>query len=150
MATRANILVKVKDSDLGEVIKFDPSFVPGGYSWNEEFIGLLQPIVLEKNFIGIYHHWDSYPEGLGNILERKFNTYREVLNLMCIGDCSSICQGRLDSYVLWRGEDWSTSKPKQSDNDGDLCSSRNDYYYLFENGQWFYKSCQKDLWEDFV
>ena len=40
--------------------------------------------------LSVYHHWDGYPQWLGVVLNRKFNTREKVAELLDGGDISCI------------------------------------------------------------
>ena len=46
--------------------------------------------------LSVYHHWDGYPQWLGVVLNRKFNTREKVAELLDGGDISCI-----DSDTDW-------------------------------------------------
>ena len=43
----------------------------------------------DSSILSVYHHWDGYPEWLGVVLEREFNTRDKVTELIDGGDMSS-------------------------------------------------------------
>ena len=50
--------------------------------------------------LSVYHHWDGYPQWLGVVLNRKFNTREDVAELIDGGDISCI-----DSDTHWDRQD---------------------------------------------
>lgn len=42
---------------------------------------------------GIYNHYDSYPDGLGDWLAKNVKTQQELENILALGDHSSIQTG---------------------------------------------------------
>lgn len=93
MSTRSVIMIKVRKCDIGKVVKFSKDNLPCGVTlseWDGEECGpeLSEPILLNKNYIGIYCHNDGY--SIGGILKDSFKTYDEVLNLISGGSCSYI------------------------------------------------------------
>ena len=70
MSTRSCIVIKVKESDLNQVKKFNPELLPVkvegwdcyGESTSDE---KSQPVELKGAYIGIYCHSDGYPSGVG-------------------------------------------------------------------------------------
>ena len=99
----------------------------------------------DESVLSVYHHWDSYPEWLGRILNTHYNTRDKVAELIDGGDMSS----------CWTDSRWDDSADgsygpqyysQRGDNcpprlDADLCEyllpeDSEDYSYLFRNGEW--------------
>ena len=86
MATRSFIGVVVNPQDKGKFI--EPNIVLLGKGISSDFD---EPefhrttIENTTEVIRIYHHWDGYPEGVGDTLLSEFNTYEKALNLMSGG-----------------------------------------------------------------
>ncbi len=55
--------------------------------------------LVDGAILSVYHHWDGYPQWLGVVLERKFNTKEKVAELIDGGDISCI-----DSDTDWNNE----------------------------------------------
>lgn len=149
MATRSYIAVVIKTEDKGRVITPDLVLLGKGICSN-----LKEPVfhntTLEQgaNVISIYHHWDGYPEGVGETLLDEFNDYEKALNLVSFGDASSINGVDATFYNSWReGEDWDFTQPKLYQDEDDYenhCMSGTDYLYLFKDGEWWVYSCYSD------
>ena len=93
-----------------------------------------------------YHHWDGYPQGLGVILEEKFNTREKVAELVDGGDMS-----HCDSDKGWDFEELKPSRPQYYSERGEDCppqmsetlteyldlaeNTDGEYAYLFD-GEW--------------
>ena len=102
-------------------------------------IGLL----LETGYVlSVYHHWDGYPEWLGVTLQRKFDTYDLVAELLDGGDVSCIDsttdwnREKVDNHVQYyndRGED---TEPRLDTCVEDYLDNGEEYAYLFENNEW--------------
>lgn len=45
---------------------------------------------LNKTYVGIYCHWDGYPDGVGKILFEHYNTAEKVNQLLALGALSSL------------------------------------------------------------
>ena len=43
----------------------------------------------DDSIVSVYHHWDGYPEWLGNILNKHYNEDEKVRELIDGGDMSS-------------------------------------------------------------
>ena len=136
MATRSNIYLKLKDESKGQTLKFDINKLPGGNSPQNAHEYPIKDVKIPENanYIGIYHHWDGYPEGVGATLKRDYTDYDKILNLLMMGDMSSINDG-VTSYQGWRNEDTpprfiksKTLPPRKA--------VQEEYAYLFKNGEW--------------
>ena len=134
MATRSMIWVKINSEDFGKTMMTDTSKLPM-LDFNYPCVEYTIPIPKEGNelWLGIYCHWDGYPEGVGAKLLQSYNTYETILNLVLLGDCSSIVNDVI-SYHNWRNEDHNIrveyGHPKGN--------TGIDYTYYFDNGKWSY------------
>lgn len=52
---------------------------------------------INDEYVGIYNHYDSFPEDLGKVLKNNYNTYEKVLELIAKGDSSYIGETLEDS-----------------------------------------------------
>ena len=107
----------------------------------------------DGSVIGIYCHWDGYPEHNGEILNKSYTDNKSVLKLIGLGQLSilgnhieptgedhSFENAEDDVCVAYhrdRGEDLNiyTSKSKKEF----LENYAEEYNYFFENGIWTYK-----------
>lgn len=153
MSTRSLIWLEVKEEDKGKTFRPNLSLVgkPVGCvddvtddrrEMTETDIAEIPSLVTDKKYVGIYHHWDGYPEGVGEVLVNEFNTYEKVLNLMTFGDESSICGERITPYCVRSGSYNGRHGSGAMKRDSDLLDSlRNcthiNYIYLFRDGQWY-------------
>ena len=153
MSTRSMIFVKINKEDIGKTVipnkemiyAKDLRFgdVDSSKAIPEEEIDKVPAVNLDGKYIGIYHHWDGYPEGVGVTLTKRFNTYEDALNLMLYGDESSINSSVcIIPYVL-RGGGYKKSEDtppnmynKIPPNLGDI--SWAEYVYLFKDGEWYF------------
>lgn len=136
MATRSNVIIKVKPEDIGKTIKFDVNKLPVPLiKWGGKGRNKCKPVTLEKQYIGIYCHWDGYPDGVGEALLETFNDYDTILNLIAGGFCSSIDNGGITHYANRSGEKWKYIQPKQSDKI-EVCGGLTEYAYIFEDDAW--------------
>ena len=97
-------------------------------------------IVLEDGKAkSIYHHWDGYPDHLGNVLKKYYSTYEEALDFVEGGDISSTSETGSPSYYYESGDSWDLVKPvlhlfrQEIINRGCDCC---DYTYIFEDNEW--------------
>lgn len=107
MSTRSNIYLKLKDESKGQTIKFDFSKLPTAHG--EQHAKLEFPIKdviipQDAEYIGVYHHWDGYITGVGQTLLESYTDYDTILNMLIMGDISTI-NGGVTSYQGWRNED---------------------------------------------
>ena len=144
MSTSAFIGVVVNPQDRGRVIE------PSLELFNKEIKSDLKKPVFNETVIGektevicIYHHWDSNPSLLGETLLKEFDSYEKSINLMGLGDASSINGSSATFYNSWRSDgEWTYKKPKQYESE-QLFEKHCDeaYIYLFKDNQWFVKKC---------
>jgi hypothetical protein len=88
----------------------------------------------DGRFQSIYHHFDSYLDGLGKTLLENYTTYEDVEKIIALGACSNLGP-TLDESIFYcrdRQEDLQIS---------DGLSLRdaiypNDFNYVFQDGQW--------------
>lgn len=147
MATRSFIGVVVNPQDNGKTIS--PSLELLGKDI-ESFLkeAEFHDTVIENStkVIRIYHHWDGYPDGVGQTLLDEFNSYEKAINLIAFGDASDINGTTAVFYNSWReGEDWKRTKPRQYASEQayeESCDE--DYAYLFKDDKWYVKNCWSD------
>lgn len=142
MSTHSAIVLKVKKSDKGKTFKFDENKLPTkliGWGYEDEIDkDKCQKVTLNGDYIGIYCHWDGYPEGVGEALKNNFKTYEDVLNLIVGGFCSSIDNEGIKHYANRKDEEWEWIKPIQG-GIAHLVKKLDldfEYLYLFENNSW--------------
>ena len=46
-------------------------------------------VLKDDSIVSVYHHWDGYPEWLGNILKKHYNEDEKVRELIDGGNMSS-------------------------------------------------------------
>lgn len=151
MSTKCMIFVEVLPEDIGKVAEPDKQLIYAkglrfenlgdGRPIAEEEIDKFPGILLNKKYIGIYDHWDGYPEDIGSTLLERFNTYKDALNLMLYGDESTIVDSVRPHTLrgtIYKGED--DAPPLLEDTiPTDLAySCWSDFVYLFTNGKWMY------------
>ena len=145
MATRSNICVKIKDGDFGRVMHFNAELLKKvGKGCNEKNLNNIEDVVLDKDYIQVYHHWDGYPDGIGMSLQHTFNSYEQALNLCLGGHISTLNGDDVEYYALidydGRNEEWENCKPELLDEP----SLDEEYLYKFEDGKWMVKAS----WDD--
>lgn len=152
MSTHCALIVKVKESDLRKTMssglnnlpkaKRDSS-VKGRFlnDWSDYGengnVNLTEPTLIGRKYMGIYVHWDGYPDWMLRTLSGHWNTYKDALNIVLSGDCSSIDENSIRRYADRSGEEWKYLKPKQADTIKGVVSHIDcEYAYLFEDGEW--------------
>lgn len=147
MSTRSCIILKVRKEDMGKILGFRKTALPVPLEgWNyRDGKDICKPVKIDKEFIGIYCHWDGYPEGVGAVLKNKFTDYKQVLNLVLGGDCSCIENERVIHYANREGEEWNDIHPRQDDTAAKVADIfgwvDTEYAYLFDGDtcEWCYK-----------
>lgn len=133
MSTRSNIYLKLKDESKGQTIKFDKAKLPAPLA-DDNFETPNLTIPQDANFIGVYHHWDGYISGVGKTLFENYKDYETILNLLALGDLSSI-NGDITAYHAWRNEDtpptFYTNKTLPAKQ-----AVQEEYAYLFDGKKW--------------
>ena len=92
-----------------------------------------------KKYHSIYLHNDGYLEGAGKILKEHYSSLKKVKELVALGSISILGdtpeEGVTFAYHRDRGDEWADNEPlvtsrlKKAD--------RQEFNYLFENGEWF-------------
>ena len=97
----------------------------------------------DDSILSVYHHWDGYPQWLGVTLEKKFNTFDKVAELIDGGDISS-CDSdtdwnleKVENHVQYYNDRGEKTEPRLDLNDEDFFADGEEYAYIFEpNGKW--------------
>lgn len=142
MSTRSSILVKVPDTFLNSTAKYnsemfkDQELLTGNRGWDTDICkDKAQEIHITKPYLGIYCHWDGYPNGVGKELVANYPDFSAAFNLILGGDCSFILDGELLRYATRSCEDWKYIQPRQLD-EVKKVSDDSEYLYLFEHNHW--------------
>lgn len=107
-------------------------------------------------YIGIYHHNDSYPEYLGELLLTYYDTEEKLDKLISLGDISFAGPIPEDDPKLWdRQFDYRSDKCRTYKGRGESgCDARvgdledfigEDFTYVFEGGKWTFYN-----WDEFM
>lgn len=131
MATRGTIMLAIPKEAKGKTYNYIKS--------GKEKVCFNYPtpsvtIPEEAEYVSVYHHFDSYPTGLGKeILEdfagKDFDYIME--HLIAGGELSST----YIPYHAWRNDDWEYAKPKFSDEPFPI--SEEYQYFRDTDGKWF-------------
>lgn len=146
MSTRSCVIIKVRPEDIGKVMKFNNELLPvKEEDWGDEAdMDKAEDVKISSAYLGVYCHWDGYPDGVGAALKANFNTYEQALNLILGGSYSSISNDSVRRYATRSGEDWDT--PIQSDDLMKVVDSFDwsEYAYRFtEEKGWMVKDIYK-------
>jgi len=102
----------------------------------------------DGSILSAYHHWDSYPEWLGRILNTHYGTKEKVAELIDGGDMSCCwTDDRWDkltkstistekyapNYYSYRGDD---TPPRLDKNLNEYLCDGEEYAYVFTKGEW--------------
>ncbi len=139
MATRSYIRVILKEEDRNRDMKFNPEMIKIENTWGDEQLDIEPWTDINpegKDALMIYHHWDGYPDGVGETLLSEYNDYDKALNLVLGGDVSTI-NDKYAPYALREGEEWEDVAPKAVDEDE---LTNEDYEYMFKDGKWYVRS----------
>ena len=97
----------------------------------------------DSSILSAYHHWDGYPEWLGVVLEREYNSREKVAELIDGGDMSScfsdseydhdqnkfIEREPRPTYYAERGED---CPPRIDNNINEYLDNGEEFAYIFD------------------
>tara|TARA_Y100001978_G_C23436939_1_gene311130 strand:- start:75 stop:524 length:450 start_codon:yes stop_codon:yes gene_type:complete len=104
-------------------------------------------VLNDDSIVSVYHHWDGYPEWLGVVLNREYNTDAKVKELIDGGNMSSCysdnnwdgskCDPR-PVYYTERGESLDDNAPRLSKTLSDLSevNDGSEYVYLWFMNSW--------------
>lgn len=139
MATRSFIILKLKDEHINEDLCMDNTEFPCMF----DDISIFKFVKPDKPYIGIYCHFDGYPDGVGKYLNEFYNSYDDVLNLILCGSISYVPVTANDTeafYAFRHGYEF--VKPKCIDekimHKEKVTFYDAEYVYVFENGEWRY------------
>ena len=87
--------------------------------------------------LSVYHHWDGYPQWLGVVLNRKFNTREKVAELIDGGDISCIDSDRnwdgqsCEHHVQYYNARGENTEPRLDLNFTDYLENGEEYAYVY-------------------
>lgn len=166
MSTCSNIYLKLKDESKGQTIKFDFSKLPTAHGeQHAELEFPIKDVKVPKSalYMRVYHHWDGYVTGVGKTLAESYPDYESVLNLLTMGNISTI-NGGVTSYQGWCDEDtppqfinksskfghwtWNEKKKCSEVKKRKMCNAEGEldpkaaacceeYAYLFDGEKWY-------------
>lgn len=92
----------------------------------------------KDKFKTIYCHWDGYPSHVGKVLDNHYNTLSKAVELVSLGDMSSLDTTLETSefYHRDRGEDIHIHECDDFDKVQDYIGGYYHYYFDFDKQQW--------------
>lgn len=85
----------------------------------------------------IYSHWDGYPSHLGKVLSENYNTYEKAMEIIMLGDVSSVdvTLDKCEFYARDRGEELNPARlyPTLEELKQDFSE---EYLYVLYEGSW--------------
>lgn len=144
MATRGKIILKINETDKGKKLHFSLDKLPSDCVCANKFIDKVGDVTLNKNYIAIYNHFDSYISEVGKTLLTMFNDYDSILNLLLGGDTSTIADGHIFQYCACYGDDWEDTEPIQEDVLEHI--PKEDFNYVFKDNEWYVKEYKGKEW----
>lgn len=88
MATRSLIFVQVDKDDIGREIIFNHKKLPNGMASYKRY--KVPTTTILKEYIGVYCHYDGYPENVGMALAQYYTNKEDILNLVSGGFIRSL------------------------------------------------------------
>ena len=165
MSTNSTIVLKLKPEDVGRIKRCDTNKIPvkkkKTYRYeilpNMDILNDVLKGVKLPEYLEIYHHFDGYPTYLGEYLNKHYNTYEKVLNLVLIGDVSSIIHGVVPYIGFsnsrekgWEKRKWEDNRAYKSDNLPDQTQQYQYYAVPDEKNpdkvKWFWR--ENKTWHD--
>lgn len=134
MSTNAMIWVKIPKGLRGKEFRCDASMFEKPFKAKA---GLLPPTIhLNGEYMGVYHHWDGYVEGLGRELFENYNSFEKALNLISCGSFSTILEEIIPHYSSSMITIWKDCKPIFVNSREEMIKHEVHFTYLFQNGKW--------------
>lgn len=91
----------------------------------------------DGSYVGIYNHFDSYPEDLGKTLKENYDNINIVKRLIFNGDSSYICETIEDSkFYADSGEPVSVSRADSIKEFVSLHGEDYNYFFNPETNKW--------------
>ena len=87
--------------------------------------------------LSVYHHWDGYPEWLGVMLKKNYNTREKIAELLDGGDISCLASDtdwdrkECETHVLYYNARGEKTEPRLDDNVDDYFEAGEEYAYIF-------------------
>ena len=87
--------------------------------------------------LSVYHHWDGYPEWLGVMLKKNYNTREKIAELLDGGDISCLASDtdwdrkECEPHVLYYNARGENTEPRLDLNVDDYFDGGEEYAYIF-------------------
>ena len=87
--------------------------------------------------LSVYHHWDGYPQWLGVMLQKNYNTREKIAELLDGGDISCLAsdtdwdRNECESHVLYYNARGENTEPRLDLNVDDYFADGEEYAYIF-------------------
>lgn len=134
MSTTAMIWVKIPKRLRGKEIKCDATMLKQPLNVKD---GCLPPTIkLDGEYVGVYHNWDGYTDGLGSELFESYNSFEKALNLISCGSFSTIIGEIIPHYSSGMLTEWDDCEPIFVNSREEMIEHEENYNYLFQNGKW--------------
>ena len=99
----------------------------------------------DGSILSAYHHWDGYPDWLGKVLTKEYNTKEKVSSLIDGGDMSCCWSDSIWGKNLPEGKHALSitllaakiATPRYDKDMEEFFSDGEEYSYIFRNGNWF-------------
>lgn len=136
MPTKANIAIVLNSEDRDKSLNFMSDRFKEVRPLLEK--NLAEEVQEKCNFVDIvshkvlqiYNHYDGYPDHLGYVLRKYYNTYEKALVLILAGDTLFVNNNRTDACCINKGYD--IAAPKCFDHP----TQCEEYLYTFIDGEW--------------
>ena len=144
MGTHAYIYVKNDKKDFGNEVVF-----------NHKKIRKVPNLKIIAPYMGVYCHYDGYPEFVGVILAKYYTTKEQALNLICGGNMSSIDIDISHYYKEYKQLCGYIRNGVVYHRQSNFCGPNNlsyyysstqpqgQYVYIFQNGEWYFRNSHK-------
>ena len=136
MSTRCSILIEIPDKYIKRIFRYNSSMFNEEDWDNETCDEKSEDVSIKKKYLGIYCHFDGYPDGVGKELVNNYLNFSKAFNLILGGDCSVILDNRVRRYATREGEKWKYIQPRQLDKIQKV-SDDSEYLYIFKDSKWY-------------
>ena len=91
----------------------------------------------DDSILSVYHHYDGYPQWLGVTLNKKFNTFDKVAELLDGGDISCCDSDRdwdrnkVENHVQYYNDRGENTEPRLDANFDEYVKNGEEYAYVF-------------------
>ena len=87
--------------------------------------------------LSVYHHWDGYPQWLGVMLQKNYNTREKIAELLDGGNISCLAsdtdwdRNECETHVLYYNARGENTEPRLDLNVDDYFADGEEYAYIF-------------------